>query len=554
MSLKTGIVGCGKVGDFHAKAYSQLGSSAFAAVCDADLDRARAFAERYHVRAYADVAEMIQTEGLDVVSICTPHPAHCGPAVTAAENGCNVLIEKPLASSLEDCDRIIAAGERHHVTIGTMVQRRFYRPCMRIHEAIQAGKIGRPILGMVTMLGWRDRAYYNSDGWRGTWQGEGGGVLVNQAPHQLDLLLWYMGEVEQVYGVWKNFNHPYIEVEDTALAVVKFKSGAVGNIVVSNSQNPALYGKVHIFGENGAGVGVQTDGGAMFIAGMSAIAEPPCNDLWTVPGEADLLEGWKQADCDFFNRVDSMYYYHREQIADFLRAFFDTHRLKPHAVNAVYLRQGMPVDWAACRDEPAMQDFRLACETCRAIGSRYVVVVPPLDPSGVFTGDADAAQQDCVRILKQLSALARPYGVRLCFELVGLPKSCVRDIAAADRIVRAVDEDNVGFVFDSYNIYLNGRCNDFSGLRAVQPEKIFAVHLMSADDVPEEQMGQDKRCFPGRGVVDTSAFLQTLRACGYEGMVSVETFRPEYWARPPRWVVENACRTLRQALEESGCL
>ena len=259
MSLKTGIVGCGKVGDFHAKAYSQLGSSAFAAVCDADLDRARAFAERYHVRAYADVAEMIQTEGLDVVSICTPHPAHCGPAVTAAENGCNVLIEKPLASSLEDCDRIIAAGERHHVTIGTMVQRRFYRPCMRIHEAIQAGKIGRPILGMVTMLGWRDRAYYNSDGWRGTWQGEGGGVLVNQAPHQLDLLLWYMGEVEQVYGVWKNFNHPYIEVEDTALAVVKFKSGAVGNIVVSNSQNPALYGKVHIFGENGAGVARGTE-------------------------------------------------------------------------------------------------------------------------------------------------------------------------------------------------------------------------------------------------------------------------------------------------------
>lgn len=267
-------------------------------------------------------------------------------------------------------------------------------------------------------------------------------------------------------------------------------------------------------------------------------------DCSTLEQDLALCE---QAGFDYIEiRLDMLRRYLQGHTAEQLRAFFDTHRLKPHAVNAVYLRQGMPVDWAACRDEPAMQDFRLACETCRAIGSRYVVVVPPLDPSGVFTGDADAAQQDCVRILKQLSALARPYGVRLCFELVGLPKSCVRDIAAADRIVRAVDEDNVGFVFDSYNIYLNGRCNDFSGLRAVQPEKIFAVHLMSADDVPEEQMGQDKRCFPGRGVVDTSAFLQTLRACGYEGMVSVETFRPEYWARPPRWVVENACRTLRQ--------
>lgn len=164
------------------------------------------------------------------------------------------------------------------------------------------------------------RPDYDSDAWRGTWKGEGGGVLVNQAPHQLDLLLWYMGDVDEVYGVWKNLNHPYIEVEDTAVAVVKFKSGAVGNIVVSNSQNPALYGKVHVFGENGAGVGVQTDGGAMFIAGMSTITEPPYNDLWTVEGEADKLEDWKKGDCDFFNSVDSMYYYHQEQIKDFLHA------------------------------------------------------------------------------------------------------------------------------------------------------------------------------------------------------------------------------------------
>ena len=191
---------------------------------------------------------------------------------------------------------------------------------MRIHQAIEDGKLGRPVLGMVTMLGWRDEAYYNSDPWRGTWDGEGGGVLVNQAPHQLDLLLWYMGEVDEVYGVWKNLNHPYIEVEDTAVAVVKFKNGGVGNIVVSNSQNPALYGKVHIFGENGAAAGVQTDGGAMFIAGMSSITEPPVNDLWTVPGEAEMLDAWKKADSDFFNSVDSMYYYHNEQIKDFLNA------------------------------------------------------------------------------------------------------------------------------------------------------------------------------------------------------------------------------------------
>ncbi|MBS6951663.1 MAG: Gfo/Idh/MocA family oxidoreductase [Enterocloster asparagiformis] len=318
--LRTGIIGCGKVGDFHAKAFEALENSEFTAVCDNNIERARAFADRYGVKAYDDIEAMIRECKLDVVSVCTPHPLHANPAVAAADCGCNVLIEKPLASSLEDCDRIIEAGDRNHVTIGTMVQRRFYRPCMRIHQAIEDGKIGRPVLGMVTMLGWRDKNYYDSDPWRGSWKGEGGGVMVNQAPHQIDLLQWYMGDVDEIYGVWKNLNHPYIEVEDTAVAVIKFKNGGVGNIVVSNSQNPALFGKVHVFGENGAGVGVQTDGGAMFVAGMSSITEAPYNDLWTVAGEENMLETWKKEDTDFFNSVDSMYYYHREQIKDFVDA------------------------------------------------------------------------------------------------------------------------------------------------------------------------------------------------------------------------------------------
>lgn len=318
--LRTGIVGCGKVGDFHAKAYAELAQSEFAAVCDANQGRAQAFAERYGVKAYTSVAEMCQDAELDAVSICTPHPLHAQPAIEAANCGCHVLIEKPLAASLEDCDAIIAAEKRNHITIGTMVQRRFYRPCMRIRQALDEGKLGRPVLGMVTMLGWRDKNYYSSDAWRGTWNGEGGGVLVNQAPHQLDLLLWYMGEVDEVYGVWKNLNHPYIEVEDTAVAIVKFKNGGIGNIVVSNSQNPALYGKVHIFGENGASVGVQTDGGAMFIAGMTCITQPPVNDLWTISEEEKMLSTWQQEDRDFFNHIDSMYHYHKEQIKDFLIA------------------------------------------------------------------------------------------------------------------------------------------------------------------------------------------------------------------------------------------
>ena len=238
MKLKTGIIGCGKVGDFHAKAYAQLENSEFTAVCDANLERAKAFAERYNVHAYSDIAEMIQKEHLDVVSVCTPHPIHCDPAVTAAENGCNVLIEKPLASTLADCDRIIEAGDKNHVTIGTMVQRRFYRPCMRIHEAIEAGKIGKPVLGMVTMLGWRDKAYYDSDAWRGTWKGEGGGVLLNQCPHNLDLLQWICGLPCKVQAFCHEGKWHDIEVEDDVTAYLEFPEGATGVFVTSTGDAP----------------------------------------------------------------------------------------------------------------------------------------------------------------------------------------------------------------------------------------------------------------------------------------------------------------------------
>lgn len=323
MKLRTAIIGCGKVGHFHAKAYELLENSSFCAVFDRDISRATDFAKLYGVKAYDNISEMIKNEKIDVVSICTPHPVHASVAVEALKAGCHILVEKPLASNLKDCDEIINTAEECRRKVGTVCQRRFYKPCLRIKQAIDDGKIGKPVLGIVTMLGWRDQAYYESDPWRGTWEGEGGGVLVNQAPHQLDLLLWYMGDIDEVYGIWRNLNHPYIEVEDTAVAVIKFKNGGIGNVLVSNSQNPALYGKVQIHGDNGATVSVQTDGGAMFIAGVSSITEPPYNDLWTVPNEGAQLSRWQGEDRDDFNRQDSMYYYHQVQINDFLSSIIE---------------------------------------------------------------------------------------------------------------------------------------------------------------------------------------------------------------------------------------
>ena len=322
--VRTAIIGCGKVSDLHAAALQNLPEAQFVAIYSRSAEKAKTYGEKYGVEGFSDIGKMIATAGVEVVIVCTPHPAHRDAAVAAIEAGAHVLVEKPLAATLKDCDDILNAAKAAGVKVGTVCQRRFYAPSLRMRRAINDGKIGRPALGMVLMLGWRDRKYYESDPWRGKWRSEGGGVLVNQAPHQLDLLQWFMGPIDELFGVWSNINHPYIEVEDTAVAVVRFRSGALGNIVVSNAQKPGIFGKVHVHGDNGASVGVQTDGGAMFIAGVPSMIEPPVNDLWTVPGEETMLSRWQKEDGELFSsHADPMEYYFRLQIADFLGAIVE---------------------------------------------------------------------------------------------------------------------------------------------------------------------------------------------------------------------------------------
>lgn len=369
--IKTAVIGCGKVGHFHALAYQQCSNSEFVACMDGQAERVKEFAAQYGVKGYTDIKTMVEETGVEAVSICVPHPIHAAVAVECCRLGLHVAIEKPLAASLEDCDAILQAAKENGVTGTTICQRRFYQPAQRVKQAIDDGKLGKPILGTVNMLGWRDMAYYASDPWRGTWKGEGGGVLVNQAPHQFDLLLWYMGEIEELYGVWDTLNHPGLEVDDTAAAVIRFKSGAIGNIVVSNSQNPALFGNVRVHGENGASVGVQTDGGAMFIAGMSGIGEPPVNDLWTVEGEKELLDTFQREDREFFNSVDSTHHFHVVQLNDFLQSIIDHRaplitledgRRTVELITGIYrsCRDGSPVRFPLMPEHGDDYDGRLA--------------------------------------------------------------------------------------------------------------------------------------------------------------------------------------------------
>ncbi|MDB5308664.1 MAG: oxidoreductase [Gemmataceae bacterium] len=318
--VRIGLVGCGKVGSIHAAALRSLPEAEFVAACDADAERAAAFAAGYGVRPFADVGVMLREGGVEAVVIGTPHPLHAAPAVLAAEAGVHVLVEKPMAATLADCDAMLAAARKAGVTLGVISQRRFYEPVRRMKAAIDAGKIGTPALGVFLMYSWREPAYYRSDPWRGKWDTEGGGVLVNQSPHQLDILLWLMGPAAEVSGYWANLNHPTVEVDDTAVGTIRFRNGGLGSVITSVSQKPGIYTKVHVHGSNGASVGVETDRGATFIAGVSTIAEPPVTDVWTVPGEEHLFPQFQGEDRERFAAVDATVHYHALQIRDFLRA------------------------------------------------------------------------------------------------------------------------------------------------------------------------------------------------------------------------------------------
>jgi len=318
------IIGTGKAAHMHAEVLQKSESCKFVAVSSRKQEHASVFANQYGVKGYDSISAMIAENKIEMIVVCTPHPYHVEVTAEALEAGANVLVEKPLAANLKDCDAMINAAHNAKKKLGVVSQRRFFPASLRCKKAIDDGKIGAPMLGTVTMLGWRDKAYYESDPWRGKWNTEGGGVLVNQAPHQLDLLLWYMdAKPKELFGTWKNINHPYIEVEDTAAAILQFENGAMANILVSNSQKPGLFGNVHIHGSNGASVGVQTDKGAMFIAGSTNMAAAPSNDIWTIEGEENYIERFKDEDNKFFAGVDPVTYSIHQQHLDFVQAIVE---------------------------------------------------------------------------------------------------------------------------------------------------------------------------------------------------------------------------------------
>ncbi len=226
--IKFGIIGCGTVAHFHAKAIATVNGARLLGVADTYFEGARRFADTYGVRAYETTDQMLGDGEIDAVCICTPSGFHADVAIKAIKAKKHVIIEKPLAVTVDDCDRIICAAEEEGVTAGVITQYRFSGAVRRLKELVSDGKLGKIISAELIMKYNRTQEYYDNSSWRGTWKLDGGS-LMNQGIHGVDALLYVMGEPDSVYGYARTLTHR-MEAEDTACAVVEFKNGALGSI------------------------------------------------------------------------------------------------------------------------------------------------------------------------------------------------------------------------------------------------------------------------------------------------------------------------------------
>jgi predicted dehydrogenase len=250
--VRFGIIGTGVIAPNHAEAITQSELAELVAVCDIDLPKARAFAERYgNVPVYADYREMLDKAGLEAVSICTPSGLHAEMTIEAAKRGIHVLCEKPMAITLEQLDAMMAAVKQSGIKLEVIFQRRTSILSQKVREAVQSGLLGQMVLADAYLKYYRSPAYYKSADWRATWALDGGGALMNQGVHGVDLLLWVVGSPVKSVFAKAEAKVRDIEVEDTAVAILTFENGAYGVIEGATSCNPGEPTTLAIHGERG---------------------------------------------------------------------------------------------------------------------------------------------------------------------------------------------------------------------------------------------------------------------------------------------------------------
>lgn len=249
-----GIVGCGMIANFHARAINDIRGARLVACYDTVPDLADRLSAATGCRAYRRLDEMLGDRDVTVVTVCTPSGAHMDPAVAAARAGKHVIVEKPLEITLKRCDAIIRACERNKVKLSAIFPSRFHDSNVELKRAIDEKRFGRLTLGDSFVKWFRPQSYYDGGKWRGTWELDGGGALMNQAIHSVDLLTWLMGPVAEVSARVARLAHVRIEVEDTAVAAVRFTSGALGVIEASTAAYPGYLKRIEIHGSEGSAV------------------------------------------------------------------------------------------------------------------------------------------------------------------------------------------------------------------------------------------------------------------------------------------------------------
>jgi predicted dehydrogenase len=254
MTKHFGIIGCGMIAHFHAKAIEAAGAT-LTACFDTRSEAAEKLASQYPgCKPYNNLAQFTADPNIDIVTIGTPSGAHLDPALAAAEAGKHVIVEKPLEITLERCDKIIAACKKNNVKLATVFHSRFHRSSLTLKAAVDSGRFGKLTLGDAIVKWYRTQEYYDSGAWRGTWELDGGGALMNQAIHTIDLLIWLMGDVAEVSAHTALLAHERIAVEDTAVAVLKFVNGALGTVVGTTASYPGYLKRVEISGSKGSAV------------------------------------------------------------------------------------------------------------------------------------------------------------------------------------------------------------------------------------------------------------------------------------------------------------
>jgi predicted dehydrogenase len=248
-------VGCGAIGPTHAGAIRQIDDADLVAVADLLPERAKAVAEKFSVpKMYRNAQELLADAQVDVVCLCTPSGMHGTGAVDALRAGKHVIVEKPMEVSLAACDRMIAAERESGKTLAVISQHRFDAASMLVKELIDSGKLGKIILATAEVKWWRTQGYYDSGDWRGTWAMDGGGALMNQGVHTVDLIQWLVGGISSIYAQARTAAHERIEVEDTTVAALTFHNGALGTLVATTAAYDGLPVRLDIFGTEGSAI------------------------------------------------------------------------------------------------------------------------------------------------------------------------------------------------------------------------------------------------------------------------------------------------------------